>query len=258
MKKCGNHITILVIDSESEKKYMQLRMPILPTMAVPHNLPYRARKFHLVSGPEGYGFLLRLERTLSGRMCKRTKRNVNASSPDVRVFHSESLLSNYSSCSAPDEQRQPRRKSRCEGRRVAVGGQRRVSGFTAAWRDCGQSETEWTAGVLHHHHFPGTGVLHPGGNHMIYLCVTYLSRSLFVTVVCGVSSAQHTVWCPLSMFLSYTCSNKTKQSKKEKTRSRSYAGLSVNPVQVKISVSFLSFVSVVGSITSSLLWGWCS
>lgn len=67
MKKCGNHITILVIDSESEKNYMQQRMPILPTIAVPHNLPYRARKLHLVCESEGYGFFLRLEKTPSGR-----------------------------------------------------------------------------------------------------------------------------------------------------------------------------------------------
>lgn len=67
MKKCGDHITILVIDSESEKTYMRQRMPILPAMAVPHNLPYRARKLNLVPGPEGYGFLLRLEKASSGR-----------------------------------------------------------------------------------------------------------------------------------------------------------------------------------------------
>ncbi|XP_068457194.1 NHERF family PDZ scaffold protein 4b [Clinocottus analis] len=67
MKKCGNHITILVIDGESEKNYMRQRMPILPSMAVPHNLPSRARKLHLVSGSEGYGFLLRLEKAPSGR-----------------------------------------------------------------------------------------------------------------------------------------------------------------------------------------------
>ncbi|KAG7516421.1 Na(+)/H(+) exchange regulatory cofactor NHE-RF3-like isoform X1 [Solea senegalensis] len=67
MKKCGNHITILVIDSESEKNYLQHKMPILPSMAVPHKLPFMARKLHLVSGPDGYGFLLRLERTQSRR-----------------------------------------------------------------------------------------------------------------------------------------------------------------------------------------------
>ncbi|XP_028277571.1 NHERF family PDZ scaffold protein 4b [Parambassis ranga] len=67
LKKCGDNITVLVIDNESEKDYVQRRMPIMPTMAVPYNLPYRARKLHLVSRPEGYGFLLRLEKTPSGR-----------------------------------------------------------------------------------------------------------------------------------------------------------------------------------------------
>uniref|UniRef100_A0A3B4ZIJ8 Na(+)/H(+) exchange regulatory cofactor NHE-RF3-like n=1 Tax=Stegastes partitus TaxID=144197 RepID=A0A3B4ZIJ8_9TELE len=67
MKKCGHQITILVVDSESEQKYIQRRMPILPTIAVPRSLPYRARKLQLVSGSEGYGFLLRLEKSPSGR-----------------------------------------------------------------------------------------------------------------------------------------------------------------------------------------------
>ena len=74
MKKCGNHITILVIDSESENIYVQKRIPILPAMAVPHKLPFRARKLHLISGPEGYGFLLRLEKTPSGRTCEKTQK----------------------------------------------------------------------------------------------------------------------------------------------------------------------------------------
>lgn len=67
LKKCGNHITILVIDSESEKNYAKQRMPILPTFAIPSNLPYTAKKFNLVSRSDGYGFLLRLEKTPSGR-----------------------------------------------------------------------------------------------------------------------------------------------------------------------------------------------
>ncbi|CAJ1064613.1 PDZ domain containing 3b isoform X2 [Xyrichtys novacula] len=66
LKKCRDCITILVIDSESEQSYIKQRMPILPSMAVPYNLPYRARKLHLQCGPEGYGFLLRLEKTPSG------------------------------------------------------------------------------------------------------------------------------------------------------------------------------------------------
>uniref|UniRef100_A0A8D0CP64 NHERF family PDZ scaffold protein 4b n=2 Tax=Sander lucioperca TaxID=283035 RepID=A0A8D0CP64_SANLU len=84
MKKCGDRITILVIDSESEKEYMRQRMPILPTMAVPHNLPHRARKLHLVSGPSGYGVLLRLEKTPSGRTFH-VLREVDCGSPAERA-----------------------------------------------------------------------------------------------------------------------------------------------------------------------------
>lgn len=84
MKKCGNHITILVIDSESEKIYNQKRIPILPTMAVTHKLPFRARKLHLISGSEGYGFLLRLEKTPSGRTYH-VLREVDRDSPAERA-----------------------------------------------------------------------------------------------------------------------------------------------------------------------------
>ncbi|KAM9847001.1 NHERF family PDZ scaffold protein 4b [Aulostomus maculatus] len=84
MKKSGNHITILVIDSESERKYMQQKVPVLPTMAVPCNLPHRARKLHLTAGSEGYGFLLRLEKAPSGRMAH-VLREVDAGSPAERA-----------------------------------------------------------------------------------------------------------------------------------------------------------------------------
>ncbi|XP_034746597.1 PDZ domain containing 3b isoform X2 [Etheostoma cragini] len=84
MKKCGDHITILVIDSESEKEYMRQRKPILPTMAVPHKLPHRARTLHLVSGPSGYGFLLRLEKAPSGRTFH-VLREMDSGSPAERA-----------------------------------------------------------------------------------------------------------------------------------------------------------------------------
>nr|XP_061801587.1 NHERF family PDZ scaffold protein 4b [Nerophis lumbriciformis] len=84
IKKCGDSITILVIDSESEKKYTQLRMPILPIMAVPHNLPFRARKLDLDLAPEGYGFLLRFEKASSGRTAH-VLRKVDAGSPAERA-----------------------------------------------------------------------------------------------------------------------------------------------------------------------------
>lgn len=68
LKKCGSQITILVVDAESEKYYNSQRIPILPAMATTHNLPHTARKLHLVPGKDGYGFLLRLEKSPSGRI----------------------------------------------------------------------------------------------------------------------------------------------------------------------------------------------
>uniref|UniRef100_A0A673GE45 PDZ domain containing 3b n=1 Tax=Sinocyclocheilus rhinocerous TaxID=307959 RepID=A0A673GE45_9TELE len=63
VKKCNNHMTMLVIDSDSEKSYARRKMPIVPAMADAENMPYRPRRLHLVLGPEGYGFLLRQEKT---------------------------------------------------------------------------------------------------------------------------------------------------------------------------------------------------
>ncbi|XP_049599604.1 NHERF family PDZ scaffold protein 4b [Syngnathus scovelli] len=84
MKKCGKYITILVIDSKSEKTYTALRMPILPSMAVPHNLPYRPRKLDLDLAPEGYGFFLRFEKAPSGRTAH-VLREVDTGSPAERA-----------------------------------------------------------------------------------------------------------------------------------------------------------------------------
>lgn len=67
MKKCNDHMTVLVIDSKSEKSYIRRKMAILPAMADAQSMPYIPKRVHLVQRPEGYGFLLRHEKTSTGR-----------------------------------------------------------------------------------------------------------------------------------------------------------------------------------------------
>ncbi|CAL8267696.1 unnamed protein product [Merluccius merluccius] len=83
VKRCGDSITILVVDRETEEKYLQQKKPLLPAMALPCNLPHRARSRRLTPGPQGYGFLLR-EESASGRTVQ-VVREVDAGSPAQRA-----------------------------------------------------------------------------------------------------------------------------------------------------------------------------
>ncbi|KAI2656244.1 NLR family member X1 [Labeo rohita] len=68
VKKCEDHMTVLVIDSRSEDCYNRMGLPIIPAFAKTHNLPYTPKTLHLAQGPQGYGFLLRQEKLRSGRI----------------------------------------------------------------------------------------------------------------------------------------------------------------------------------------------
>uniref|UniRef100_A0A8C4TFG7 PDZ domain containing 3a n=1 Tax=Erpetoichthys calabaricus TaxID=27687 RepID=A0A8C4TFG7_ERPCA len=68
VRKCHNHVALLVIDSASEESYTRRGITIVPAMAKPSNLPHFPHKLFLTQGPEGYGFLLRQERTSAGRI----------------------------------------------------------------------------------------------------------------------------------------------------------------------------------------------
>uniref|UniRef100_A0A4W4FY26 PDZ domain-containing protein n=1 Tax=Electrophorus electricus TaxID=8005 RepID=A0A4W4FY26_ELEEL len=80
VKKCSDHMTVLVIDSESEKSYVRRGMPIVPVLADPQNMALRPRRLRLAQGHSGYGFLLRQEKIIAGRPVHML-REVDAGSP---------------------------------------------------------------------------------------------------------------------------------------------------------------------------------
>ncbi|XP_022523387.2 PDZ domain containing 3b isoform X1 [Astyanax mexicanus] len=80
VKKCSDDMTVLVIDSKGEMSYTRRRMPILPALADAQSMPYRPKRLHLERAPNGYGFLLRHERTPAGHKVHML-REVDAGSP---------------------------------------------------------------------------------------------------------------------------------------------------------------------------------
>ncbi|XP_048683684.2 Na(+)/H(+) exchange regulatory cofactor NHE-RF4 isoform X2 [Caretta caretta] len=68
LKQSGSKVTLLVIDAKSEEFYRLQGVRVIAAMADAATLPFKARKLHMVKGPDGYGFLLKEERGSSGRM----------------------------------------------------------------------------------------------------------------------------------------------------------------------------------------------
>ncbi|XP_047450543.1 Na(+)/H(+) exchange regulatory cofactor NHE-RF3-like isoform X3 [Mugil cephalus] len=79
LRKSGDSLTVLVINSVGESCYIRRKMPILPVVADSCSLPHHPKFMHLVKGSNGYGFLLRQER-LSQRIVH-VLREVDAGSP---------------------------------------------------------------------------------------------------------------------------------------------------------------------------------
>ncbi|KAF5896658.1 Na(+)/H(+) exchange regulatory cofactor NHE-RF3-like [Clarias magur] len=92
LKKCSDHMTVLVVDSKSEQSYISRKMAILPAMADAQSMPYKPKRVQLVQGPDGYGFLLRHEKMSTGRKVHMV-REVDVGSPaEVADFKDRDIL----------------------------------------------------------------------------------------------------------------------------------------------------------------------
>ncbi|KAM5184952.1 Na(+)/H(+) exchange regulatory cofactor NHE-RF4 [Callospermophilus lateralis] len=64
----GEQVTLLVAGPEVEEQCRQLGMPLAAPLAEGWALPAKPRCLHLEKGPQGFGFLLREEKGLNGRL----------------------------------------------------------------------------------------------------------------------------------------------------------------------------------------------
>ncbi|XP_032975257.1 Na(+)/H(+) exchange regulatory cofactor NHE-RF4 isoform X4 [Rhinolophus ferrumequinum] len=64
----GEQVTLLVAGPEVEEKCRQLGMPLAAPLAEGWALPTKPRCLHLEKGPQGFGFVLREEKGLDGRL----------------------------------------------------------------------------------------------------------------------------------------------------------------------------------------------
>ncbi|XP_033473522.1 Na(+)/H(+) exchange regulatory cofactor NHE-RF3 isoform X2 [Epinephelus lanceolatus] len=70
IKLAGSSMMFLLVDQETDRHYQSKNMKMGAWLATTKYLPHKPRVVNLTKGPDGYGFLLREEKNLSGHFIK--------------------------------------------------------------------------------------------------------------------------------------------------------------------------------------------
>ncbi|KAK0135193.1 Na(+)/H(+) exchange regulatory cofactor NHE-RF3 [Merluccius polli] len=121
-KRSSIYVTLLVMDRESESSCIKRRIPVVPDLAECLSLAHRPKTMHLVQGPDGYGFLLRLEKLGGLERIVHLLREVEAGSPaeQAGMTDGELLLAVNGEATETAEHEHIVQKIRDSGRRVSL------------------------------------------------------------------------------------------------------------------------------------------
>ncbi|CAL8360097.1 unnamed protein product [Merluccius merluccius] len=110
------------MDRESESSCIKRRIPVVPDLAECLSLAHRPKTMHLVQGPDGYGFLLRLEKLGGLERIVHLLREVEAGSPaeQAGMTDGELLLAVNGEATETAEHEHIVQKIRDSGRRVSL------------------------------------------------------------------------------------------------------------------------------------------
>lgn len=139
IKLAGSSVMFLLVDEETDRYYKNKRMKIGAWLATVKHLPHKPRVLDITKGSDGYGFLLKEDLKETG------KATISMLILQITLNHRKVLTLCLLTCRPLPQghrQRQPSRKSRCEGNGQTSGCGRQGRGQLQPRAGGGQDQAE--------------------------------------------------------------------------------------------------------------------